>query len=957
MSSSSRSPWLANADSSSAIFSRADIRVAFASISSDSNCFIRSDASLSLLSVKETFSRKTSRFFSTSPYSANCFSRSSIFSRHAFSFDSASSFEASAAFNSESKDCLDNSRASSASLIWSSKSRPKAANSVFCRFKRSSNSVFSTSLSFSTFSRACSRSLILPSTYSERCVSLLDTAIFANSSFCFKPAISSVRDLFVSSNCRTSSLICFESASRSSISRSKSASAFLWNVSNSTSRFFLEDLTFSISISNVSLSSRNFSASDSSERFDSSCSVKFLISNSIARCSTPSSSFSFDTLSFSSSNCSSKESFKADTEASSSSIIFFSLLAISEASESFDAYSEFFSSKLRVSSNILPSIDFTFPTNSSTLFLNSNFCSEKPSLAFMKRLSASISFDSVSACAESASLSFSSWVEPVSSADFWRRSNASVASAARVVAISASFSSFTTRWLKAIISSFIFCPSVDNVSISSRDLDSIVFNALTASSFMVIASSISDAFADNSFLSFSISDCKYSSLFIFSLKRLSRSEISVSARRVFSSFKSFKEALSSCNSFSICVMTNFIEFNSDSRDACACRKDSRASSKSFCNFAFFSTDSSTARFISASTAATLFAAACSLFFNESAISASFCLISFASFFCSLRACSNWAFTSFASSFLRFASSASFSFSSFASSSWDLTFLASESEAVSFAFTPFNSFLNSVNSCWDTMFCEEGDEDIEDDGCALVAVAFVFKEPSGCVIAANTSGVFNRQGSDDDDDDDDDASSLIDDDCSRASEEDASIAFTFPNVSKTGLKNPRRVEMASTGTEATNIAAPALKTGAALFVAWSWTCFFIFFCCCRCSFSAFFSNFSSFSRRRRSFLSSSILAARFSFSLFSRRSWFLSVLLLSRCCVFPCESTTAATFSRTPSSFTSFCSRSRCRSTCTTTRSPGNTKSKSTPGLSAFSASTSTPTYSESISTVSPGLNV
>ena len=102
----------------------------------------------------------------------------------------------------------------------------------------------------------------------------------------------------------------------------------------------------------------------------------------------------------------------------------------------------------------------------------------------------------------------------------------------------------------------------------------------------------------------------------------------------------------------------------------------------------------------------------------------------------------------------------------------------------------------------------------------MAVAFVFKEPSGCVIAANTSGVFNRQGSDDDDDDDDDASSLIDDDCSSASEEDASIAFTFPNVSKTGLKNPRRVEMASTGTEATNIAAPALKTGAALFVAWS-----------------------------------------------------------------------------------------------------------------------------------------
>ena len=118
-----------------------------------------------------------------------------------------------------------------------------------------------------------------------------------------------------------------------------------------------------------------------------------------------------------------------------------------------------------------------------------------------------------------------------------------------------------------------------------------------------------------------------------------------------------------------------------------------------------------------------------------------------------------------------------------------------------------------------MYCEEGDEDIEDDGCALVAVAFVFKEPSGCVIAANTSGVFNRQGSDDDDDDDD-ASSLIDDDCSRASEEDASIAITFPNVSKTGLKNPSRVEKASTGTEATNIAAPALKTGAALFVAWS-----------------------------------------------------------------------------------------------------------------------------------------
>ena len=177
--------------------------------------------------MNETFSRKTSRSFSTSPYSANWFSRSSIFSRHAFSFTSASSFEANAAFNSLSKDCRDNSRASSASLICSSKSRPKAAYSVFCRFNRSSNSAFSVSFSFSAFSSAFSRSFIFPSTYSDRCVSLLDTAIFANSSFCFKPAISSVNDLFISSNCRTSSFICFELASRSSISRSKSASAFL----------------------------------------------------------------------------------------------------------------------------------------------------------------------------------------------------------------------------------------------------------------------------------------------------------------------------------------------------------------------------------------------------------------------------------------------------------------------------------------------------------------------------------------------------------------------------------------------------------------------------------------------------------------------------------------------------------------------------------------------------------
>ena len=181
---------------------------------------------------------------------------------------------------------------------------------------------------------------------------------------------------------------------------------------------------------------------------------------------------------------------------------------------------------------------------------------------------------------------------------------------------------------------------MDNASISSRDLDSIVFNASSASSFMLIASSSSDAFAVNSVLSLSISDCKNSSLLIFSLKRLSRSEISVSTCRAFSSFKSFKAALSSCNSFSICVMTNFMEFNSDSRDACACSKESRASSKSFCNFAFFSTDSSTARFMSNSAEAALFAAACSFLLSDSVISASFRFISFASFFCSLRACSN-----------------------------------------------------------------------------------------------------------------------------------------------------------------------------------------------------------------------------------------------------------------------------------------------------------------------------
>ena len=180
---------------------------------------------------------------------------------------------------------------------------------------------------------------------------------------------------------------------------------------------------------------------------------------------------------------------------------------------------------------------------------------------------------------------------------------------------------------------------MDNASISSRDLDSIVFNASSASSFMLIASSSSDAFAVNSVLSLSISDCKNSSLLIFSLKRLSRLEISVSTCRVFSSFKSFKAALSSCNSFSISVMTNFMEFNSDSRDACACRKESRASSKSFCNFAFFS-DSSTARFMSNSAEAALFAAACSFLLSDSVISASFRFISFASFFCSLRACSN-----------------------------------------------------------------------------------------------------------------------------------------------------------------------------------------------------------------------------------------------------------------------------------------------------------------------------
>ena len=760
----------------------------------------------------------------------------------------------------------------------------------------------------------------------------------------------------------------FESASRNSTSRSKSASAFLWYVSNSISRFFLEDVTFSSSINNVSLSSRNFSASVSSERFDSSCSVKFLISNAIARCSTRSSSFSLEAFSFNSSNCISKESFRSFTEASSSSITFFSLLAISEASESFDskalaldAYSEFFSSKLWISSNFLPSIDFISRTNSSILFSISNFCAEKLSLAFTKRLSASISFDSVSACAESAAFSFSSCVKLASSEDDWRRSNASVASAARVVAISASFSSLATRWLKAIISSLIFCPSADKVSISSRDLDSIVFNAFIASSFVLIASSISAAFTANSLFNFSISDCKISSLFIFSLKRLSRSEISplsLSSRREFSSFKPFKDALSSCNSFSICVITIFIEFNSDSRDACVCRKDSRASSKSFCNFAFFAKDSSTVRFISASATAALFAAACSLLLNESFISSSFLFISFVSFFCSLRARSSWAFTSFASSSLRFASSASFSFSAFASSSSDFTFLASESVTASFAFTPFNSFRNSTNCSWDTTFCEE---EVGDDGCAFVVVALLFKAPSGCVIAAYTSGVLNLHGS---------AavcSSLAKDDCSEdncsTAEDDVSIAFTFSNVSKTGSKYPRRVEMASTGTEATNIAVPALKTGAGLFVAWTWTCFFnFFFCCCRCrcrcSFSAFWNNFSSFSRPRRSFSSS--IRARFCLSspLFRCRSCLLLLLLLCCCCC--CESTAAGTFSRTSSYASSFarcCSCSCCLSTCTTTRSPGNTKSKSTPGFRAFSTETSTPTYSESISTVSPGLNV
>ena len=136
-------------------------------------------------------------------------------------------------------------------------------------------------------------------------------------------------------------------------------------------------------MSSVSLSSWNFSASNSSERFDSSCSVKFLISNAIARFPMPSSSFSFDVFSFSSSNCSSTESFKAVTSASSSSITFFSLMAISEASESFDAYSKFFSSKLRVSCDNLVSIDCTFSTNSFIFFLNSNSCLAKSSLAFV----------------------------------------------------------------------------------------------------------------------------------------------------------------------------------------------------------------------------------------------------------------------------------------------------------------------------------------------------------------------------------------------------------------------------------------------------------------------------------------------------------------------------------------------------------------------------------------------
>ena len=93
----------------------------------------------------------------------------------------------------------------------------------------------------------------------------------------------------------------------------------------------------------------------------------------------------------------------------------------------------------------------------------------------------------------------------------------------------------------------------------------------------------------------------------------------------------------------------------------------------------------------------------------------------------------------------------------------------------------------------------------------------FKAPSGWVIAAYTSGVLNRHGS---------ASvvavtlPLAGGDCSSAAEDDASIAFTLPNASRTGLKYPRRVEMASAGTEATNIAAPALKTGVGFFVAWT-----------------------------------------------------------------------------------------------------------------------------------------
>ena len=103
--------------------------------------------------------------------------------------------------------------------------------------------------------------------------------------------------------------------------------------------------------------------------------------------------------------------------------------------------------------------------------------------------------------------------------------------------------------------------------------------------------------------------------------------------------------------------------------------------------------------------------------------------------------------------------------------------------------------------------------------AFVVVALLFKATSCCVIAACIlAGVLNLHGS---------AavcSSLAKDVCSEdncsTAEDDVSIAFTFSNVSKTGSKHLRRAEMASTGTEATNIAVPALKTGAGLFVAWT-----------------------------------------------------------------------------------------------------------------------------------------